>query len=921
VSKRPFVTAILLAILLGLATPASAVQLFEEPGRLVRMPYRPVAVRMSPLPGEENRLVVLDAARRVSFFDLDSDDPWTPIQVVEADGDVERELNYSEGYVDFADVNDDGIPDLIVDSGPVFILPGRPDGGFDAPYAWSISTSNLRVVDFDGDGRLDLVSTGYGSYLFTVRYGLGDGRFGPLTPIHPLPELQVVVASIDFDSDGDLDGLALQYREREMYRTEPDSLIAWVNDGHGSFTSRLAGRAGENFAGNFRTMASLNDDDEPDLVLRADVEIPASLGLPIPIPRFEPGPLLMMPGLGQGEFGPPIEISAAGDFQGGSFFDLDKDGRDDLVYHDIELQVRRARPDGTLGPVEWLGVTDAAGPFVIHDLGADGSDDYLMPAVGGLRITNPAEMAASGLGPTPYLPSAYESVLADVDGDGLPDLVGQGYVRVEDEYGQPALWYSRNLGSRRFGEAVVQPFELDIRPLLTADFDGDGRTDILATTYPSRHVFWSHAPEPFEMGEALPIGDDDELAAADLDGDGAAELLVTDQSSLTVYQVSREAFTNRRTIELDVTPLRPLARDLDGDGRLDLYVLTYAYMGNLRQFINQGDFEFEELPAEDVPANSRQAVLLNWLGDAQPEMLDPYYDDATVYGREETGEWITRAHLGRLEDFAILEDPDIDGDGRADILTTPFTSNRPYELLLSDPGRGTGDAIPVSVPTGADNVMVADVDADGRRDLVVLTGGGRLVVRRGLALPSTAVDSWHLEPVDWTVRANWVMPEVAGGEVTLWRQKIPAFVPEVAVATQIAVPGPMSLVDPAVPAPGHYRYWLVYSDSDGDARTLVVGDVNVQPSPGPARLLGVDSPPGSGPFRIAYEARAAMEGELDIVGVNGRLIRRLPVNLVPTSRGTLTWDGASTRGAPVASGVYFARLTGIAGTTRVIVIR
>src|SRR5262249_21317238 len=71
-----------------------------------------------------------------------------------------------------ADINEDGLVDIVVASNDAEILLARPDGTYDSraiqmlPYAFEIA-----IADFNLDGHLDLASSNQ------VRLGHGDGTF------------------------------------------------------------------------------------------------------------------------------------------------------------------------------------------------------------------------------------------------------------------------------------------------------------------------------------------------------------------------------------------------------------------------------------------------------------------------------------------------------------------------------------------------------------------------------------------------------------------------------------------------------------------------------------------------------------------------------------------------------------------------
>jgi hypothetical protein len=190
------------------------------------------------------------------------------------------------------DVNGDGFPDLLVfqQSGAVYQLNGTPrgvaqivvylgkgDGTFQAPIVASAadnpSDSNNApgaplplLADMNGDGKLDLISTGTnsnGDQELAISLGNGDGTFQK--PTIYLPETYSVYASAnlsaaDFNGDGKLD---ITFNDGVFLGNGDGTLQVSANsDGTCAPTQRLSlNNYAENaFAGDF------NGDGRPDLL-------------------------------------------------------------------------------------------------------------------------------------------------------------------------------------------------------------------------------------------------------------------------------------------------------------------------------------------------------------------------------------------------------------------------------------------------------------------------------------------------------------------------------------------------------------------------------------------------------------------------------------------------------------------------------
>ncbi|HYH67794.1 MAG TPA: VCBS repeat-containing protein [Urbifossiella sp.] len=111
--------------------------------------------------------------------------------VLRADDSTAFEQGRGDGVdaptaVRFADLNRDGVPDLIVANGganAVLVYPGLGGGRFDAPRRYFVGTEpgGITVADVNGDGVPDLVVANGGSEDVSLLFGRGQGRDWDLT--------------------------------------------------------------------------------------------------------------------------------------------------------------------------------------------------------------------------------------------------------------------------------------------------------------------------------------------------------------------------------------------------------------------------------------------------------------------------------------------------------------------------------------------------------------------------------------------------------------------------------------------------------------------------------------------------------------------------------------------------------------------
>ena len=110
-----------------------------------------------------------------------------------------------------ADLNGDGIVDLVATGSAIDVFLGKGDGTFPSrvDYATSVFPSQVEAGDFNGDGKPDLAVTGYGlgPGNLEILFGKGDGTFQtPLLSTDNAPTGAPIVVT-DLNGDGIDDAL------------------------------------------------------------------------------------------------------------------------------------------------------------------------------------------------------------------------------------------------------------------------------------------------------------------------------------------------------------------------------------------------------------------------------------------------------------------------------------------------------------------------------------------------------------------------------------------------------------------------------------------------------------------------------------------------------------------------------------------
>lgn len=126
--------------------------------------------------------------------------------------------------VQSADVNGDGIPDLVAagwngsSQAQLSVRLGTGNGSFGAATTYAGGGTilyGLALADFNGDGVLDIATTGEstGGGQLSIRLGTGNGSFGGATTYAAEFERSSDVAVGDFNRDGVLDVVTIGYED------------------------------------------------------------------------------------------------------------------------------------------------------------------------------------------------------------------------------------------------------------------------------------------------------------------------------------------------------------------------------------------------------------------------------------------------------------------------------------------------------------------------------------------------------------------------------------------------------------------------------------------------------------------------------------------------------------------------------------
>jgi len=274
-----------------------------------------------------------------------------------------------------------------------------------------------------------------------------------------------------------------------------------------------------------------------------------------------------------------------------------------------------------------------------------------------------------------------------------------------------------------------------VEALYAADLDGDGDVDLLTASYGDGHVLWHEnlgmAPAAFlthEISDDQPGASD--VFAADLDGDGNVDVLSTARTSGRVawfrshHEPGQAPVFSERTISVLVDiPLAVFAADLDGDGDTD--VLSAGFDDDtIAWYESDGAVPpaFTVRLVSNTADGAASVFAADLDGDSDIDVLSASRLDGSIAWYENDGAadpMFVERSIAVAPGATSVVAADVDGDGDPDVATASLGDDTVawYENLGGTPPAFTRHVVST---TGIDpvRVVVADVDGDGKRDLL-----------------------------------------------------------------------------------------------------------------------------------------------------------------------------------------------------------
>ncbi len=599
-------------------------------------------------------------------------------------GTFQNRTTYSAGgnpySLAIADFTGDGKLDIAVADPTPCLLLGNGNGTFQAPMTLFSGTVGIRSVaaaDLTGDGKADLVFENF--YGAIVLLGNGNGTFQQaVTYATPTPQA-VAVAEVTGDGIPDI-----------ICPNGPNGTVSvLLGNGNGTFQSPLTYLTG--LYPNSVAVGDLTGDGHADLVVGN---------------RFGSSVSVLL-GNGDGTFQARTDIGCGAYPESEALADVNGDGKVDIVVFDEnQVAVLLGNGDGTFSSVgtgtqpDSVALADFAGNGMLDIALANFKSDTIgvLLGTGGDRFQNQTTYLAG------FSPASV--IAADVNGDGIPDLVFTNEIKNGD------VGVMLGNGNGTFQNFITFAAGAYPQRVFAADLTGDGIEDLVVdnlTAPGTISVLLGNGDGTFQSPLSFNTGGDPiDVTVADVNGDGIPDVVVANLNSADVAMLlgnGNGTFQSPLTIATGKDPGSPLVADLNGDGKPDL-VISNSYADFVSVLLGNGNGTFQKQMTFATSSHPYYLALADFSGDGKLDLAVTTRVNVNILLGNGNGTFQSFTTFQAGADPTYLAVGDVNGDGRPDLVLAGILGNTVSPLLNTSNGDFTGPIYTIVNPAAATQLVI-----------------------------------------------------------------------------------------------------------------------------------------------------------------------------------------------------------------------
>jgi hypothetical protein len=334
--------------------------------------------------------------------------------------------------------------------------------------------------------------------------------------------------------------------------------------------------------------------------------------------------------------------------------------------------------------------------------------------------------------------------VADLDGDGKPDLVTANYTA-------NTISIYRNISTNGVLSAnfLSAPITLSVAGsvchVAVGDLDGDGLLDLVADTQSGVACVFKNTSTPGNISFApyftiTAPADSRYVVIRDIDGDGKPDVIMTGASGSIVSICQNISVPG----SLDASSFAPKVDfasggyqglsvaigDLNGDGKPDVIVGDNTALSIFRNTSTPGIIDSNSLaPRLDINHAATIVAIADIDGDGLPDVVTADTQKNTMSVLRNTTVSVTNITVASAVSFTAgtstsygVAIGDLNGDGKPDVVTTSPGGNS-ISVFENQSQIGTvsfGPAANLGTSDGVREVVLADLDGDGRLDIAAV---------------------------------------------------------------------------------------------------------------------------------------------------------------------------------------------------------